>query len=83
MLKIWFFGNLGELAGCERIEIPFDHCLITVACLRDHLCCDNEALAKVLNEPQIMVEVNQQLVDWDNDLQEGDEIAFLQVVSGG
>ncbi|MFA5494723.1 MAG: MoaD/ThiS family protein [Porticoccaceae bacterium] len=83
MLKIWFFGRLGDVAGCERFEIPFDRCLVTVACLRDHLCCDNEALAKALNEPQIMVAVNQQLVDWDSNLQQGDEIAFLPPVSGG
>ncbi|HLS99813.1 MAG: MoaD/ThiS family protein [Porticoccaceae bacterium] len=83
MLRILFFGRLGDIAGCESRDLPYDGAIATVAVLRDRLGAGNEALARALAEPQVMVAVNQQLVDWDCSLQQGDEIAFLPPVTGG
>lgn len=76
-LHILFLGPLGDTAGCERLDIPFDRTLSTIAHLRDRLGQDNALLGQALAEPQVMVALNQQLVDWDCNLQQGDEIAFL------
>ena len=82
-LRILFFGPLGDIAGNGQIDIPFDPGLVTIADLRDRLGQNNAALARALAEPQVMVSLNQQLVDWDCNLQQGDEIAFLPPVTGG
>lgn len=82
-LRILFFGPLGDIAGSGQIEIPFDPALSTIADLRDRLGGDSADLARALAEPQVMVALNQQLVDWDCNLQQGDEIAFLPPVTGG
>ncbi|MCK9563108.1 MAG: MoaD/ThiS family protein [Bacteroidales bacterium] len=82
-LRILFFGPLGDVAGCERIDMPFEPGLSTIADLRDRLGRDNAPLARALAEPQVMVALNQQLVDWDCNVRQGDEIAFLPPVTGG
>jgi len=82
-LRILYFGPLGDIAGCDQVDIPFEPGCSTIADLREHLGRENAALAKALAEPQVMVALNQQLVDWDCNLKKGDEVAFLPPVTGG
>lgn len=83
MLKVLFFGRLSDVAGTDRLDIVLHTSITTIAVLRDHLGEGNEALTRALNEPQVMVALNQILVDWDCNLQPGDEVAFLPPVTGG
>jgi len=83
MLRVLFFGRLSDVAGTERMDIAIHSSITTSAVLRDHLGQDNDGLMRALNEPQVMVALNQILVDWDCNLQPGDEVAFLPPVTGG
>jgi len=65
------------------MDIASHASITTITMLRDHLGQGNEALLRALNEPQVMVALNQILVDWDCNLQPGDEVAFLPPVTGG
>lgn len=82
MLKLLFFGRLGDDAGCEQLMLPVED-LATVAQVRDSLAVDYPDLVESLREPQVMVAVNQSLCPWDQGIQDGDEIAFLPPVTGG
>lgn len=83
MLRVLFFGRLSDVAGTDRMDIAIHTSITTIAVLRDHLGQGNDALTRALNEPQVMVALNQILVDWDCNLQPGDEVAFLPPVTGG
>lgn len=82
MLKILFFGALGDKAGSESksLELASGN---TPEALRETLARDNPELGWALAEPQVMVAVNQALADWQTPLADGDEVAFLPPVTGG
>lgn len=82
-LRILFFGPLGDVAGQEQVDIAFDPDISTIDDLRTSLTRDNAPLERALAEPQVMVALNQQIVNWDCTLQPGDEVAFLPPVTGG
>ncbi|MAT52585.1 MAG: molybdopterin converting factor subunit 1 [Porticoccaceae bacterium] len=83
MIKVLFFGRLGDIAGAEERKVSVPEQVRTVDDLRQLLGEDGEALAKALNEPQVMVAVNQDLVEWDHVFEDEDEVAFLPPVTGG
>jgi molybdopterin synthase sulfur carrier subunit len=83
MIRVLFFGRLGEYAENGRMELTSPPAPGTAAALRDHLGAVDAGLGKALAEPQVMVAVNQEVVDWDSPIHDGDEVAFLPPVTGG
>ena len=82
MLKLLFFGRLGDFAEGLPEQVAWSQSLNTPAAIRDNYCADNPALVSELRQPQVLVAVNQHIVDWDSAVNDGDEVAFLPPVTG-
>jgi molybdopterin converting factor subunit 1 len=79
-IKTLFFATCREITG-ER-ETAFD--LVdgaSVSDLIEKICGEHSAFRSM--EASLMVSVNQSYVDRDQELKEGDEVAFIPPVSGG
>lgn len=77
-IKILFFGKLKEVWLTSRMEIQTGSHNI------DELYA--ELLSSAVYEPfkpSIKVAVNDEFCEWDTEIQEGDEVAFLPPASGG
>ena len=83
MLKVLFFAQLAEQAGCAALEV--DHCAgLTARSLIDRLESKVDAAAiETLRHDAVLLSVNQKLADWDDMLNDGDEIGLLPPFSGG
>lgn len=83
-MKILYFAWLREKAGCseEDLDLPDG-----VATARDLVAWlqrrDDWAGAAFANLDAIRVAVNQDYVDWDHAVENGDEVAFFPPVTGG
>jgi molybdopterin synthase sulfur carrier subunit len=83
MATVLFFGPLGELAQSRSIDLPLSAPL-TVSNLVENLAgkIPSEAV-EALDEKTVMVSVNHKVVNWQTEVNDGDEVAFLPPVSGG
>lgn len=83
MIKLLFFAQLSELAGCDSTEAEFQNGL-TPRMLVDQLESDMPAeLIEALRFDAVMVSVNKVMAGWDDTLSADDEVAFLPPFSGG
>lgn len=83
MLKVLFFAKLREELGTRECHCSAQQ-ITTTGQLRELLAAENGAQwRKSLFADNIIVAVNQEVVDWSQPLQAGDEIAFFPPVTGG
>lgn len=83
MLKLRFFGRLGDLSREISSSIAYEDYLSTPLAIVDWIALDHPALAEELSQPQVLVSVNRTVVNWNQTLVDGDEVAFLPPVTGG
>ncbi|HHL40567.1 MAG TPA: molybdopterin converting factor subunit 1 [Deltaproteobacteria bacterium] len=81
MIKVRFFANLRDLAGCETAQV--DLAGVTAARLREALAEQFPALAQALGSPSVKLAVNQEFAGDDTVIADGDEVALLPPFSGG
>lgn len=79
LINLLFFGRLGDLAE----GVPATIVASTPAEIRQLLSADYPKLAAELSQPQMLVSVNQSIADWNQQLTDGSEVAFLPPVTGG
>jgi molybdopterin synthase sulfur carrier subunit len=83
MLKIVYFASLRERLGKSQDEIMSPE-INTVAGVIDALVALNGDLwQQVLLESQVLTAVNQEMCDQDQQVVDGDEVAFFPPVTGG
>lgn len=82
MIKLLFFGRLGDFAGGVSDSIEAAEGL-TPAVVREGLAADYPALFAELSQPQVLISLNQMIVGWDQPIFDGAELAFLPPVTGG
>lgn len=82
MIKLLFFGRLGDAAYAAP-EVFEASVGLTAAGVRDALSSLYPALGRALFEPQVLVSVDRVIVDWQQPLLDGCELAFLPPVTGG
>ena len=80
MIKVVFFASLREAVGHAEMEISASSTNGLMTVLRGQLSAD--ALT-ALSAENIRIAVNQELIEGDVDLVQGDEVAFLPPVTGG
>ncbi|EOD4151032.1 molybdopterin synthase sulfur carrier subunit [Vibrio cholerae] len=81
MIKVLFFAQTRELVECDSLVI--DHAFATVEALRQHLAQQLGKWDMALEPGKLLVAVNQSIVPFDTELNDGDEVAFFPPVTGG
>tara|TARA_A100001011_G_C13896937_1_gene669391 strand:- start:8 stop:256 length:249 start_codon:yes stop_codon:yes gene_type:complete len=78
-VRLKFFGYLSDLSE----EVPTVLTAKTPIHIRSKLAIKFPELACELHSPSILLAVNKVIVQWDEPLVAGDEVAFLPPVTGG
>ena len=84
MITILYFARLKESLNysTEEIDLPAD--VNSIAALKLHLAKRGEAWANLFNGQQtIRAAINHALVENDDIIKNGDEVAFFPPVTGG
>ncbi len=83
MIKVVFFASLRERFGRSRLAVE-NNGIDSVAGLIGLLTLsDGTRFDAIFTEEKIMVAVNQEVVDVDCTVVDGDEVAFFPPVTGG
>ena len=75
MIDILFFGRVSDLIGKRRMDLALPAGGLSLFGLREQLFAGNHE--------GVRMSVNQKVVSLDQPLNDGDEVAFFSVFSGG
>ena len=79
MIRLLFFGRLGDFSK----GVPEAISAATPREILELLQQDFPILAAELRDPHVLIAVNKTIGDWDSELTNGCEVAFLPPVTGG
>lgn len=83
MVRVMFFGRLGEAAGADEMAVDVPRAGMEVEAFREHLSHSNPVLAKELAKRSVRAVINREMVLPGAVVRDEDEVAFLPPVSGG
>ena len=75
MIDVLFFGRVADDTGKRRMQIALPGEGLSLSALRAQLFSEDDA--------RLRMSVNQIVVTGDQNLRDGDEVAFFSVFSGG
>jgi molybdopterin synthase sulfur carrier subunit len=79
-----FFARVREELDCAELQLPLQAHCSTLTDLQEWLCGQHGAVwREVLEQPNIVRAVNQEIVSGNCTLHDGDEVAFYPPVTGG
>lgn len=83
MVRLLFFGKLGDLAGgrAHNWALPAD--VRKISGLINAIATEDKTLGDALKARSVRVVVNEKVAERDAAIADGDEIAFLPPASGG
>ncbi|MFK4028101.1 MoaD/ThiS family protein [Stutzerimonas balearica] len=82
MIQVQFYARYRETLGSDGEELDWDEQLTCVDALRQRLLARGGAW-ELLAERNLMCARNQELCGLDEELEDGDEVAFFPTVTGG
>ncbi len=83
MLQLRYFASLRDQLNCESEELSWQDDFSTVNDIKTLLSKRNEHWQKLLSNNTTLIAINQQMVNADSPIKDGDEIAFFPPVTGG
>lgn len=88
MIKVLFFAQLRESLNCDELTINLSsdqtfQSVKTLEQLREQLAKTDENWQSSLVNGKLLMAVNQTIVDGNQVLKDGDEVAFFPPVTGG
>jgi len=82
MIQVLFFGRMADIVRRRAVSLPCGTGQDTLFALRDSLFGEAAGLGRV-HLDAIRMSVNQVAVRQDQAIEDGDEVAFFSVFSGG
>ena len=82
MITVKYFASLKAIAEKEEEQIEVQSS-ISMDQLSDIISKTSPKMADIIRNNKIMVSVNQEMVDANTVIHDGDEVAFLPPFSGG
>ncbi len=82
MIKVLFFARYAEELGQRELDVSVNGGS-TVAQLLADLKARGSSWHSVLDNPNVIISVNQEVATVDVELHAGDEVAFFPPVTGG
>ena len=84
MITVRYFARYRELLNCEQEQLDYSEKTQTVEKLIAILASRGERWSDVFNSDQrVLSAVNQDMVQTDTVINDGDEVAFFPPVTGG
>jgi molybdopterin synthase sulfur carrier subunit len=82
MIKVVFFAALREQLACSELTVSSED-VTTVADLKCQLANKNAQWQALFGNTSLLSAVNHELVDSEQVIKSGDEVAFFPPVTGG
>ena len=82
MVKVLFFAQLRERLECGELNYDLN-ATVTLEWLREQLAAQGDTWQECLQQGKLLMAVNQNLVDGNAQVNDGDEVAFFPPVTGG
>jgi len=82
MIKVVFFAALREQLDCSELSISSEN-LATISDLKTELANKNEQWQQVFTNSSLLAAVNHDMVNNEELIKSGDEVAFFPPVTGG
>ena len=82
MIKVVFFAALREQLNCSQLSLDSDN-IKTVADIKEHLANKNAQWQQVFANNFLLSAVNHDMVNEDQIIKSGDEVAFFPPVTVG
>ena len=82
MIKVVFFAALREQLHCSELSLSSEN-VTTVAELKIQLASKNEQWQQVFANTALLSAVNHNMVNSEQSVNSGDEVAFFPPVTGG
>ncbi len=83
MIKVVFFASLRETLDTSNLLVSH-HTNLDIQQLIDELAATNgKHFQEALSQQNILVAINQEMVELDTRIDDGDEVAFFPPVTGG
>lgn len=84
MITLVYFASFREKLGQDREQMVLPDNVTNITELTTHLVAGRDALwADTLQAANVLVAVNQEMVEADHPVADGDEVAFFPPVTGG
>lgn len=82
MIKVVFFAALREQLNCSELSLSNEN-LTTVAEVKHQLASKNENWQQIFANTSLLSAVNHDMVNDEQAIKSGDEVAFFPPVTGG
>ncbi|MBL0711524.1 MAG: molybdopterin converting factor subunit 1 [Colwellia sp.] len=82
MIKVVFFAALREQLNCNELSVSSDN-LTTVGDLKAQLANKDEKWQQIFANSALLSAVNHDMVNSEEPIKSGDEVAFFPPVTGG
>ncbi|MBL4765122.1 MAG: molybdopterin converting factor subunit 1 [Colwellia sp.] len=82
MIKVVFFAALREQLECSELTLSSEN-IATVADLKQQLASKNEQWQALFDNSSLLSAINHDMVDSEQPIKSGDEVAFFPPVTGG
>lgn len=82
MIKVVFFAALREQLECSELTVSSEN-IATIADLKLQLASKNEQWQALFGNTSLLSAVNHDMVDNEQTIKSGDEVAFFPPVTGG
>jgi len=84
MITLVYFASFREKLGQDREQMTLPDAVTNISELTAHLVAGRDAVwADTLQAANVLVAVNQEMVEADHPVVDGDEVAFFPPVTGG
>lgn len=83
MIKVLFFARVRDQLGVDRLQVELPEGINSLLQFTAHLVATHPSFAGIIDDPAVLVAVNQTLAHSNASIQDGDEIAYFPPVSGG
>ena len=84
MIRILYFARFREKLNCESEELQPESGSMSVRMLVQQLGQRGETWSEVFDSGQrILVSINQEIVNFDAEIKDNDEVAFFPPITGG
>lgn len=83
MIDVLFFARIRDQLGIDRVQIALPDGVNSLLQFTAHLTATHPSFVGIIDQPTVLVAVNQTFAQSSTSIQDGDEIAYFPPVSGG